>query len=486
MYPQYQPHHQYTNDDSIEHRYLDRTTNVWDEDNGQRLERKHQPLTAAPPVVRYDDFPPYSGLKEDDAQTDTRNWAPEPSNFASSKPQPLDTDEEFVVVRHPENRPSGMIPRESVSESVSISPLHDDKHQSQSDSPTYPVPANFKATNRFTLERNGRPKPNRNISVDMTAETTIEDIPRQQSILSHIQPSAAVSSSQHAMQVDATNGSDTENVIPGGFNPALNRQSSMFSQKTANVRNILVFGETGTGKSSLINMCAGRELAEISSSAIGCTFSSRNYAANIDGQEVKLWDTAGLNEGEHGTIPAQQAAENLYALIRSLSPNGLHLLVYCIRGSRYRDILRLNYDLFYGALCQKEVPIVAVVTGLENEDPMESWWDVNRADLKKHGLKFHDHACVTTTKGKRLKSGGFLFEEEYAMSEIAVKRLIKANCNGKPKSFEGSGWMEGFRELWGTYQTNGRNESVSPNLASALCGILAHLFGRAIDWLARQ
>ncbi|KAH7925680.1 hypothetical protein BV22DRAFT_966785, partial [Leucogyrophana mollusca] len=188
--------------------------------------------------------------------------------------------------------------------------------------------------------------------------------------------------------------------------------------------NILVFGETGTGKSSLINMCAGRELAGVSSDATGCTFGSRGYAANIDGQDVILWDTAGLNEGEHGSMPAQQAAENLRTLMLNLA-NGLHLLVYCVRGSRYRDILRINYDMFYRAICQEEVPIVIVVTGLENEDPMESWWHVNKADLKKHGLRFQDHACVTATRGKALKSGGFVFEEEYARSELEIKRLIR-------------------------------------------------------------
>jgi len=37
--------------------------------------------------------------------------------------------------------------------------------------------------------------------------------------------------------------------------------------------NIVVFGETGTGKSSVINLIAGRQIAETSSEAKGPVFS---------------------------------------------------------------------------------------------------------------------------------------------------------------------------------------------------------------------
>jgi len=47
------------------------------------------------------------------------------------------------------------------------------------------------------------------------------------------------------------------------------------------IPNIIVFGETGTGKSSIINMLEGRSIAGVSSGASGCTFYSCPY-------EVKL------------------------------------------------------------------------------------------------------------------------------------------------------------------------------------------------------
>ncbi|KAG9310967.1 hypothetical protein JVU11DRAFT_8845 [Chiua virens] len=36
-----------------------------------------------------------------------------------------------------------------------------------------------------------------------------------------------------------------------------------------------------------------------------------------------------------------------------------------------------NYNLFHAAVCRKKIPVVLVVTGLENsEGDMENWWTV--------------------------------------------------------------------------------------------------------------
>jgi hypothetical protein len=204
--------------------------------------------------------------------------------------------------------------------------------------------------------------------------------------------------------------------------------------------NILIFGETGTGKSSLINMLAGNEIAGVSSDALGCTFGSQMHEAVINDNPFKLWDTAGLNEGEHGTVPAEQAMQNLQDLVHKLK-GGVSLLVYCIRGTRFRDIMQINYDLFCSIICQSNVPVVVVVTGLENESPMESWWHENGAQLNAHGMTFAGHACVTTTKGKQLKSGEYMFEEEYEESEGKTRELIMDHYLRTPWIVDERTWL---------------------------------------------
>ncbi|EAU81620.2 hypothetical protein CC1G_02636 [Coprinopsis cinerea okayama7 len=205
------------------------------------------------------------------------------------------------------------------------------------------------------------------------------------------------------------------------------------------IKNVVLFGETGVGKSSVINMIregittalddqgasSTHGEALVSSRAVGCTFSSQGYPAVLDGEEYLFWDTAGLNEGQRGSVNHEQSTSNLASLLKGLE-GGIHLLVYCIRGRRFRQVVKDNYDLFFKIVCQGNVPIVLVVTGLECEEPtMESWWEKNQREFKKYGLWFDEQACITATRGKALKEGGFQFDEEYEESREKVRDVIK-------------------------------------------------------------
>ncbi|KAF9245012.1 hypothetical protein BU15DRAFT_59175 [Melanogaster broomeanus] len=131
--------------------------------------------------------------------------------------------------------------------------------------------------------------------------------------------------------------------------------------------NVVVFGESGVGKSSVINVIAGQTIAKTSNDAVGCTFRHQCYEVTVNGLGVNLWDTAGLDEGTEGTVPATQAEENLRAFLRQITKrDGIDLLMYCIRGTRARKALLRNYNIFYAAICRKKVPVALIVTGLEN------------------------------------------------------------------------------------------------------------------------
>jgi hypothetical protein len=182
-------------------------------------------------------------------------------------------------------------------------------------------------------------------------------------------------------------------------------------------------------------MLSDHQVATTSNLAVGCTFENNRYHITIDGTQYTLWDTAGLNEGEAGSVPAETALHHLGDLVKKLN-DGLSLLVYCIRGSRYRDIVKVNYDLFTEIICQGEVPVVVVVTGLENEERMEDWWVVNEREFSSRNMHFCGHACVTTTKGKKN-----MFEEEYEESRNVLRTLIKTRCPDSAWVVDSSAWL---------------------------------------------
>jgi len=176
-------------------------------------------------------------------------------------------------------------------------------------------------------------------------------------------------------------------------------------------------------------MLAGKKITETSDGVLGCTFQTHRHPITISGMEVSVWDTAGLDEGTRGRISPQMAEKNLTELLRELrSADGIHLLVYCIRGSSVRKSLARDYDIFYSAICRKKVPIVAVVTGLENATTkMEDWWINGGKELAKYKMRFDDHACVTTIDMEELK--GSAFEERSTLSQRLVRELVINNCH---------------------------------------------------------
>ena len=170
-------------------------------------------------------------------------------------------------------------------------------------------------------------------------------------------------------------------------------------------------------------MLAGESVARVSAGASGCTTSNLPYSISYGDNNYTFWDTPGLNENDQGTFPSHDAVQNLLRLVKEHSIN---LLIYCIRG-RLVDIIRVNYDLFWKIICGENIPIVLVVTGLEDEQNMDVWWPRNQKTIRKMKMSFAGHACITSWKGK-----GNMYEREYEESAKEVWRLVMEHSSRMP------------------------------------------------------
>jgi tRNA U34 5-carboxymethylaminomethyl modifying GTPase MnmE/TrmE len=74
-------------------------------------------------------------------------------------------------------------------------------------------------------------------------------------------------------------------------------RSSYVEEVSLDTCNIVIFGETGAGKSSLVNLIVGPETAPASCDAEGCTIETREYSYDLAIHNmtlrVNIFDTAG-------------------------------------------------------------------------------------------------------------------------------------------------------------------------------------------------
>jgi hypothetical protein len=221
-------------------------------------------------------------------------------------------------------------------------------------------------------------------------------------------------------------------------------------------KNIVVFGETGAGISSLVNLIAGREMAITSPDMERCTTRWKEHAIAFDACDYKVFDTAGLQERQLGTKEYVDVIKDAYNLITKLRQEGrIDLLLYCVRAGAVTATLRANYRLFYEWLCEEKVPIVLVLTGLEREPKnMEDWWTRNKHIFAKYDIRVAGHACITAAN-RLYGRDRRLYEESHHL----IRDLIRRYTQGEGDAYTGSDacHMDVTRKSW--HPTEGDSKS---------------------------
>ncbi|KAG1723932.1 P-loop containing nucleoside triphosphate hydrolase protein [Suillus lakei] len=240
----------------------------------------------------------------------------------------------------------------------------------------------------------------------------------------------------------------TESKVMERRNQSYDAVCKLIEQCRLSVRkNIVLFGQSGADKSSLVNLMAGKDVASISNDMQLSTTQWKEYPVEFGGNSYRVFDTVGLREPQLGIPQFLDAVENTYKLVQDLEKQGgIDLLLFCMRAGGLTAALQNNYRLFHEFFCNKKVPIVVVITHLENEvEEMNTWW-------KKHEAVFHDrevrvagHACIIRGKFPR-------WHEE---SRTTVRNVVKEfTAVGQKQAWEGGNNVSFMRKLGGLFGGN--------------------------------
>lgn len=170
-------------------------------------------------------------------------------------------------------------------------------------------------------------------------------------------------------------------------------------------KHILIFGSTGTGKSTLVNHITGSNLTT-SNRATGVTLSSTEESKRHNDVDYRIIDTAGLNEGINGTVKHIDALTNLVRLLNK-TEGGLNLMVMVTKGKIVQTTIE-NYRLFVEVMTSNKVPTIIVQTNLDDEVNPCDWvkknWgafkDQNLNALEVVGTAFPQHKPWHTHNGQ--------------------------------------------------------------------------------------
>ena len=173
---------------------------------------------------------------------------------------------------------------------------------------------------------------------------------------------------------------------------------------------------------------------------------------------LSIFDTVGLGEPEMGVNTFFGAVKKAHELIESLhSTGGVDLLVFCIRAGRITTTMQRNYRLFFDVLCGGQVPLAIVVTNLEQEKIMESWWTNNVETFQSYGIRSDLHACITA-----LPADVYGYADKRAESQKALRIMLLdalGNTNS-PYMQEKRGWLVTFVSQLRSWMTKKKSRSL--------------------------
>jgi len=171
-------------------------------------------------------------------------------------------------------------------------------------------------------------------------------------------------------------------------------------------KKILIIGEAGVGKSSMINVLVDKDVATVSDGAKGCTFQFKTHSYNGNDVAQESWnfiDTVGLNEAPGGTIDNKTAAKLLIDFMKR-NRQGFHGVIMVMKKGRISESFERNHNLFVRTMLNRQVPCILMISHCEEDEPMDNWkYETSNLDAI-HEYCFAHIVCGTLKKGGRFES----------------------------------------------------------------------------------
>lgn len=209
---------------------------------------------------------------------------------------------------------------------------------------------------------------------------------------------------------------------------------------------VLFVGQTGVGKSTLINMVRHKDrpvaAAKVSNDAHPCTPHTTPYSMQLGaGLHCQLWDTRGLDEAVDNRdrfmakivnkirqLASQQERE-LKETIRSRTRMAKPILMWCIDAAKIDvPIHWQQFRKVYVEYCEERAIPVVIITRMPPK--MDGWEPKCRNQLQQLGLGAafgHTDVCLRRVRKHRSTSSPEYLEDGDALRDLISQLMNQAN-----------------------------------------------------------
>jgi len=161
-------------------------------------------------------------------------------------------------------------------------------------------------------------------------------------------------------------------------------QNWKMSRSNQPIVHVALVGNTGVGKSTLVNVLKGREIAEVNNNVRPCTTRTMKYEVVEGDTTYCIWDTRGLNEGSEKAALATRMLKRARILpdperelknfLRGKDPR-VNLVLLCIDAKKIRVNVHWKiYNKIYADFCERGLKVAVVVTQMGERDFRSSEW----------------------------------------------------------------------------------------------------------------
>ena len=146
--------------------------------------------------------------------------------------------------------------------------------------------------------------------------------------------------------------------------------------------NIIIVGNTGVGKSTLLNTVLKEQLAK---TLIGdaCTMGVPKPYESEKAKGIRIWDSRGIENGKYNLEAAFSDIKNtIDCLIKENDPDKfIHCIWYCVKSNRFIEDEIENLNNYYNSYIEK-LPIIIIFTRSENQFETEQMMEIIKTKLE--------------------------------------------------------------------------------------------------------